>query len=108
MTTVTRNSLTALLQNDKIAMHVVGRALVHLLNRQNVDEQIEETTKYHNMRGFCPMDARMGTSMAKQYQSKGFLSEKQINYWRVTNVKGVMRLAKYHAQLNEEAQKKVK
>lgn len=106
MTRVTREKMVQLINNDKIAMDVVGRALVHLMERQTFDEKTSERTKHHNLRGFTPGDARMGTSMAKQYKFKGWLSEKQVNFWKVRNVKGVPRIAKYHAQLNEEAERR--
>lgn len=104
---VTREKLTELMNREpEVSMHVVGRALVHLKNRQVWDEQSAETTKYDNGRGFTPADARMGTSMAKFYERNRYLSSKQVAYWKRPNVKGTMRLAKYWAQLNEEAEKK--
>lgn len=100
---LTKESIIELLaKNDK----AIARALIVLKNRQNVDEQISETTKYQNNRGFRPCHARMGTSMAKFYERYGYLSSKQIAYWRRTDKNGNMRLAIYWRQLIEEAEKK--
>lgn len=96
------DTIRLILDRDK----AVCRALVHLYNRQTRDEQISENTRYHNERGFTPADARMGTSMAEFYMRNGYLSSKQVAYWRRPNKKGVPRLAKYWRQLSEEAQKK--
>ena len=42
---VTRESLTELIcRGDAVATHAVGRALVHLLNRQTREEQRDNTT----------------------------------------------------------------
>lgn len=106
MSIVTRQNLEVMMQNNHLVRDVVGRALVHLLDRQTRDEQQTEHTKYNNGVGFTPGDAKMGTSMAQQYQRKSWLSEKQINYWRIRDKRGTMRLVKYWAQLNEVAEEK--
>lgn len=102
---MTKESIVALLaRNDK----AVARALVLLNRRQTYDEQASENTKYHNGRGFRPAHARMGTSMAKFYERNGYLTEKQIAYWRRTDVNGNMRIGIYWRQLIEEAVEKQK
>ncbi len=107
MMRVTRENLTALiLRNDEVAMHAVGRALVHLLNRQTREEASSNTTKNHNNVGFTPADARFGSIHAKYYIKHRMLQDWQIKYWLKPNAKGTLRLAKYWAQLDEEAQKK--
>ena len=88
--------------NDK----AVIRALILLNERQTSDEQNSEHTKYLNGRGFKPCHARMGTSMVKFFSARGYLSPKQIRYWRVTDKNGDMRLAIYWRQLAEEAERK--
>lgn len=99
-----------LLRTDKVGMVAVGRALVHLLNRQTDDEQRDETTKYHNERGFQSCHAKRGTSMAKFYLKTGFLTPKQVAYWqrpaRPGNPKSKPRITKYAGQLLEEAKAK--
>lgn len=90
--------------NDK----AVARALLALNARQTADEQIVEHTKHHNGRGFRPCHARMGTSMAKFYQRNGYLSPKQIAYWRKTDRSGAMRIGIYARQLLEVAAEKAK
>lgn len=84
----------------------VARALVVLNERQTADEQVSENTKYHNNRGFRPCHARMGTSMAKFYLRNGYLSPKQIAYWRVPQRDGKMRIEVYAGQLLEVAERK--
>lgn len=87
--------------NDK----AVARALVVLFERQTADEQATEHTRHHNGRGFRPCHARMGTSMAKFYLQRGFLTPKQIAYWRREGKEG-MRIAIYWKQLLDAAHKK--
>lgn len=81
--------------NDK----AVARALVVLNERQTATEQNAESTINHNGVGFTPADARMGTSMAGFYTRNGYLTPKQIAYWRKPNAKGVPRICKYAGQL---------
>lgn len=85
--------------NDK----AVARALIVLNARQTYDEQSSEHTKHNNGRGFKPCHARMGTSMAKFYSRNGYLTPKQIAYWRRTDRRGAMRIGIYWRQLAEEA-----
>ena len=92
----TKASIVRLLETNDTA---VGRALVALNKRQTVDEQYSETTKHNNGRGFRSCDARMGTSMAMFYTRNGYLSPKQLAYWRKPQSNGVMRIAVYANQL---------
>ena len=96
-------SIIALLETDKRA---VARALVVLNERQTHDEQVTENTRYLNGRGFRPCHARMGTNMAKFFLARGYLSDKQIAYWRMKDKTGAMRIGIYWAQLLEEAELK--
>lgn len=99
MTDWTKEKIVALLEtNDK----AVGRALLRLAELQTADELVAEDTKYKNGRGFRPCHARMGTSMAKFYQRTGYLSQKQINYWRVKDKSGKSRIGIYAGQLLRE------
>jgi len=86
--------------NDK----AVGRALVVLTARQTEDERSAETTKHLNGRGFRPCHARMGTSMAKFFEQKSYLSPKQVAYWRKPMACGTPRIAIYARQLLEQAE----
>lgn len=87
--------------NDK----AVARALVVLKDRQTEDEQRSESTRHLNGRGFRPCHARMGVSMAKFYERNGYLSPKQLAYWRKPTKEG-FRLAIYWRQLLEAAKEK--
>ncbi len=101
--TLTANDIVNLLTNNDKA---VGRALLVLRNRQTADEQISEATKHHNNRGFRPCHARMGTSMANFFEKTGYLTPKQVAYWRTKEKTGKMRIAIYWRQLMEEAERK--
>lgn len=87
--------------NDK----AVARALVVLYERQTEDEKASENTRHHNNRGFRPCHARMGTSMAKFYLRNGYLSPKQVAYWRKQGKEG-MRISIYWRQLLDAAHRK--
>lgn len=96
------NIVNLLATNDK----AIGRALIVLNNNQTADEQIAETVRYQNGKGFRPCHARMGTSMAKFFQERGYLSPKQVAYWRKEDAKGNMKIAIYWRQLIEAAEQK--
>lgn len=99
MTHTVESIKNLLATNDK----AIGRALIVLRERQTDDEQRSETTKYHNGRGFRPCHARMGTSMANFFQARGFLTPKQVNYWRTPMRCGNTRIEIYAKQLLEQA-----
>jgi hypothetical protein len=77
----------------------IARALVVLKNNQTADEQQCEATTHHNGRGFRPCHAKRGTSMALFYERTGFLTPKQIAYWRKPDSSGGMRISIYWRQL---------
>lgn len=81
----------------------IARALVVLNERQTTDEQTAEATINRNGCGFTPADAHMGTSMANYFTKWGKLSEKQLEYWKKPNAKGIPRINKYATQLLEIA-----
>jgi len=100
---LSKEQITALLlSNDK----AVARALLVVNANQTRDEQAQEDTKYRNGEGFRPCHARMGTSMAKFYEARGYLSPKQVAYWRKPDATGTPRIALYWRQLAEAAQAK--
>ncbi len=94
-----------LLKTDKRA---IARALIVLTARQTADEQATEDTRYNNGRGYRPCHARMGTSMSKFFEKQGYLSDKQIAYWRKPMKGGKMRIEIYAGQLLEAAEEKAK
>lgn len=100
---ISKQAIVELLRtNDK----AIARALVALNDRQTADEQAHQDVKYHNGMGFRPCHARMGTSMAQFYTARGYLSPKQIAYWRKPSPKGAMRIEIYAGQLLLVAQDK--
>jgi len=98
---LTKEKIVQLLQSDDRA---VARALVVLTARQTTDEQASEQTRYLTGRGYRPCHARMGASMSKFFERNGYLSPKQIAYWRAKDKTGSMRIGIYAGQLLEEAQ----
>lgn len=93
---------TLLMTNDK----AIGRALVALNNRQTHLEQSAQATLLDNGIGFSGADARIGTSMAQFFVKFGYLSAKQIAFWRKPNKRGTPRIVKYSGQLLEVANSK--
>ncbi len=100
---LTKESIVKLLQTNDQA---VARALVVLTARQTADEQSSEQTRYLNGQGYRPCHARMGASMSKFFEARGYLSPKQIAYWRMKDKSGSMRIGIYAGQLLEVAQEK--
>ena len=96
MTDWNKEKIISLLSNNDKA---VSRALIRLAERQTADEQEDRNTKYRNGRGFRPCHARVGVEMAEFFQKRGYLTEKQVRYWRVTDRKGNMRIGIYAGQL---------
>lgn len=104
---VTKAQLTALItRKDAVAVEAIGRALVHLFNRQTRDEQVLNDTRVDNQRGFTAADARQGSIHAKYFLKHRTLAQWQVEHWLKPNRKGTLRLAKYWRQLDEEARKK--
>ena len=84
--------------NDK----AIGRALLRLHKNQTSDEQEAHTVSHRNGMGFRPCNANMGSSMAKFFEKNGYLTPKQIAYWRTRDKKGNMRIGIYAGQLLKE------
>jgi tRNA(Ile2) C34 agmatinyltransferase TiaS len=84
----------------------IARALVALTARQTADEQVNETVTHKNGQGFRPCHARIGTSMSKFFEKNGYLSPKQVAYWRTPDRSGKMRIAIYANQLLTVVQEK--
>lgn len=103
---VTPDSLEALFVRKDICELAVGKALVCLFNRQTEAEKNRNVTTEHNLVGFTEADARSGCISAKYFLKHQTLERWQLDMWLRRNKNGVMRLAKYWKQLNEEAIKK--
>jgi hypothetical protein len=92
-------------QDSRFLMHFIGRALLVLLKNQTTEEQSSSTVVEKNGIGFVAWEAEIGTSHAKFYQQKKFLTEKQYNFW-LAEKEGFARICKYYRQLNEAAKEK--
>lgn len=60
----------------------ITRGLVAIYEKQTADEQFVKTTKHSNGVGFTGSDAHFLSSLAQQYQYKGYLSAKQMKFAR--------------------------
>ena len=89
----TKDEIVTQIQNNR-AWAV--RALMAIYERQTADEQVAETNHIHNGAGFTSFDAPILTSMAKFYEQKHFLTDKQLGVVR-------KRIVRYHRQLFELA-----
>ena len=94
------------MRQDLVGMNAVGRALILLNQRQTPAERATKDVLRNNSRGFTPSDAAMGTDMANFYKQAGFLTPKQLAYWRKPNAAGIPRICKYWKQIQEEAMEK--
>lgn len=99
----TKADIISLLKTNNKA---VARALVVLTARQTATEQNAEQTINRNGEGFRPCHARMGTSMAKFFEKRGYLTPKQVEYWRKPMKTGQMRIEIYAGQLLDVAKQK--
>lgn len=100
---LTKQAIVEMLRTRDAA---IARALVALTAHQTADEKVQEVVKYQNGEGYRPCHARMGTSMSEFYQKNGYLSPKQIAYWRHLDKNGKMRIEIYANQLLRIAQQK--
>jgi len=92
----TKDSILKLLETNDRA---VERAVVAIFNYQTASEQNAEHTLDHNGVGFSGAHGEIGASMAKQYLKRGFLTPKQIDYWKRSTNSGRMRIGMYAGQL---------
>ncbi len=105
---LTKPQILAYLSDTKYGPHAIGKALVVLFKNQTASEQSQEATINRNGEGFRPCHAHMGTSMARFYAARGFLTPKQIDYWRRPMKDGNMRIGVYWRQLAEAAEVKAR
>lgn len=107
---VTKDSLKTMLANPNRAFvaRVVGKALVHIYNRQTEAEKAIDATQQDNGIGFTGADAFSGSLTAKYFMKHKDLQDWQLDKWLKLDSKGYPRICKYHKQINEEAEKKAK
>ena len=77
LATATRTFLATIDPTNPKHRDFVGRCLLMMRANQTSDERTQETTKYHNNKGFTPAGARFGTSVANWFEQKGDISPKQ-------------------------------
>lgn len=108
MALVTKESLNTLLTdaNDQKRIHIIGRALVALFERQTHTEQSADHTSELNGVGFAGCDARSGSLTAKSYLKNKTLQQWQVDRWMKIGKNGWPRICKYAVQLNEIAEAK--
>jgi hypothetical protein len=103
---VTRDSLQALVDNERTRKDAIGRALVILLKNQTQSEATSNNTTDHNGVGFAPMDAYSGSLTAKTYIKTKTLRDWQIEKWYKKGKTGYSRIVKYWRQIDVAAQQK--
>lgn len=103
---ITRNSLQEMIENCQDKGKIIGRALLVVFRNQTNDEQNQNITRIHNNKGFTPADAHSGCIHAKYFLKHGTLADWMIEKWMKKNEKGIMRIAKYHAQVDVAAKEK--
>jgi hypothetical protein len=96
----TREQIVESLRNNDRA---VARALVLLNNRQTSSEKTQGRVDVVNGQGFTAAHAARGTGMANFYLRTGFLTERQLAWWRAPTRNGSMRIELYARQLMELA-----
>lgn len=74
------------------------RALLIVYARQTPDEQYTQDTRYLNGRGFNGRDAELLSSFAQQFQAKGRLTERQLEWAK-------KKMTKYAGQVLEAVTK---
>ena len=89
----TKSDIRKLLEDSDLA---VARAILAIYGRQTADEQSIGETTHHNGIGFSGVDADFLSSLARFYESKGFLSAGQLKYGR-------KKIMKYTRQLMDIA-----
>jgi len=72
--------------------YVIG-ALLALYGKQEADEQLMKRTNWQNSVGFNALDAGVLSDIAEFYETRGYLTSKQISFVRRT-------IMKYHRQLS--------
>lgn len=103
---VTKQSLLLLLADESKRVHVIGRALVALFERQTASEQSSDATTAANNVGFAGSDARGGSLTAKSYMKNKTLAPWQVERWMRIGKNGFPRICKYANQLNDIAMEK--
>lgn len=93
----TKNDITKMLENSDTA---VQRALIAIWERQTTSEKASQSTHINNSIGFNGFDAGILSSFAEQFQTKGWLSTKQMIIAR-------KRIMKYAGQLADIANEKL-
>lgn len=86
-------------------------ALIALNNCQTPQERSFEKTIERNGKGFRAFDAKMGSGMVNFFQKNGFLTDKQLGFWRKKDRNGKEKICVYLNQLHEihlQKQKKLR
>jgi hypothetical protein len=94
---LTREQLKYRLLTDDKALIA---ALVALNGCQTAEEVASGRTIDRNGMGFRSFDSKVGSGMVKFYQKTGFLTPKQIEYWKKKDSRGKERIICYLNQLH--------
>jgi hypothetical protein len=97
MSELTKEQLKQKLLTDDKALIA---ALVALNGCQTEEELASGRTIDRNGMGFRAFDSKVGSGMVKFYKKTGFLTPKQIEYWKKKDVRGKERIICYLNQLH--------
>jgi hypothetical protein len=106
MAIVTKQSLIELLKDEGKQQHVIGRALMALVQYQTQAERTAACTFLHNNVGFTSADAYVGTLTANFYHKHHYLMPWMVRKWMKPMSNGTPRVAKYWKQLNSIAEQR--
>ena len=97
MSELTKEQLKQRLLTDDKALIA---AIIALNNCQTAEELASGHTISKNGMGFRAFDSKVGSGMVKFYQKAGFLTSKQLEYWKKKDSRGKERIVCYLNQLH--------
>lgn len=106
MTNFSKKKFQEILNNETLREQAIGRALVHLFNRQTEAEKQISNTNVENDKGFTKGDAKTGSITAKYFIKTKKLENWMVQEWFKTEKSGYSRIAKYWSQIAEEVKRK--
>ena len=97
----TKASIKALFRHENIAKanRAIAKGVYAIYKYQTHSEKQSESTFYLNGIGFNSAHGKKGTGMGRFFAQHGFLTPKQIAWWRQLTPSGKMRIDTYAGQL---------
>lgn len=95
----TKGSIKALFRRADKGDEAIARAVHAIYKFQTTREKNSETTIENNEVGFNGAHGKKGTGMGRFYAANGYLTPKQIAWWKARTSTGKMRIDTYASQL---------